>query len=76
MDHLNVLFSSQSAKAWIAGLVTVLTAYLAPVLEEWFKTLTPAMVSEWLGGQIPLGVAAVLLGAVGVIWTYATKNKI
>ena len=74
-EHISTLFSSQSTKAWIAGLVVVLSAYLVPILEKWFVTVTPEQVSGWLGGQVPLALAAVLLGAVGVVWTYAVKNK-
>jgi hypothetical protein len=74
-DHINTLFSSQATKAWVAGLVTILAAYLVPIFEKWFVTVTPEQVSAWLGGQVPLAVASVLLGAVGVVWTYAVKNK-
>lgn len=74
-EHIKTLFSSQATKAWIAGLVAVLAAYLVPILETWFKSLTPATVNGWLGGQVPEAVAAVLLGAVGVVWTYIVRNK-
>lgn len=75
MNHLKTLFSSRALKAWVAGLVAVLSAYLAPIISDWLTTLTPEQVNDFFGGQLPYGVAAVLLGAVGVVWTYLTKNK-
>ena len=78
MNHLQTLFSSQATKAWIAGLVSVLAAYLVPVLSNWLATLTPETVTAWFGSLgigLPYGIAAVVIGALGVVWTYVVKNQ-
>lgn len=75
--HLEVLFSSQANKAWIAGLVAVLGGYLIPLISDWLTSLTPEAISGWLavyGVNVPYGLAAVVIGALGVIWTYVIKN--
>lgn len=71
-DHLKTLFSSQATKAWIAGLSVVLGAYLIPVISQWMASLTPEALA---GYGLPYGLAAVVVGAIGVVWTYATKNR-
>lgn len=77
-SHLKTLFSSQSLKAWIAGLVAVLAAYLVPLISNWLAALTPEGVTAWFAGQgieLPYGLAAALVGLLGAIWTYAVKNR-
>lgn len=77
-NHLKVLFSSQATKAWIAGLATALGAYLIPLISEWLANLNPEMVSGWLsayGINVPYALVTVLITIVGIIWTYAVKNK-
>lgn len=68
-NHLKVLFSNQALKAWVAGLVAVLGAYLYPIITDWINNLTPEMFTG-----LDQGVALFVIGAIGVIWTYITKN--
>jgi hypothetical protein len=78
LDHLKVLFSSQAWKAWVAGLVGALALWLGPLITDWVAVLTPDAVSGWFAGMginISIGVAGLITGAIGVVWTYITKNK-
>ena len=72
-DHMQTLFSNQALKAWVAGLVVALGAYLIPVMGEWIASLTPEMVSGYL--NVPYAVATVIVAVVGIVWTYAVKNR-
>jgi hypothetical protein len=78
VNYWHALFTSQALKAWVAGLVGALALYLGPIITDWVANLTPEMIVNWFTGfgvNISLVLAGVVAGAIGVVWTYITKNK-
>lgn len=73
IDHLQTLFSNQALKAWVAGLVVAIGAYLIPVIGQWIASLTPEMVSGYL--NVPYAMGTIIVAVIGIIWTYAVKNR-
>lgn len=74
MNHLKTLFSSQAAKAWIAGLI----AALAPYVVQWLSSQTAESVTDLFGRsglQISEAGASAVVAIIGVVVVYFTRNK-
>lgn len=74
LNHLKTLFSTQAAKAWIAGLVVA----IAPYIVQWLSTQTAESITDLFGRyglQISEGGAALVVGLCGLLAVYFTKNK-
>lgn len=71
---LNTLFSQQSLKAWVAGIITL----AAPYLVEWLNSITADSVAAFFGQygyQVSDAGAALVVGIAGLLVVYFTKNK-